>query len=50
MKSDKVKDSFIKVLLMKMYENNFAEPQLQNRANNRSINIMTNCQRMTRDF
>ena len=50
MESDKVKDSFIKVLLMKMYEHDFAEPQLQNRANKRSSNIMTNCRGMTRDF
>ena len=29
----KVKDSFIEVLLMKMYEHDFVEPQMQHRAN-----------------
>ena len=38
MQSDKVRDTSIKGLLMKMYEHNFVEPQLEHCANKMSIN------------
>ena len=38
MQSDKVRDTSIKGLLMKMYEHNFTEPQLEHCANKMSIN------------
>ena len=45
--SDKVRDTSIEGLLMKMYKHDFVEPQLQDCAN--KISIMINCQETTGD-
>ena len=45
--SDKVRDTSIEGLLMKMYKHDFVEPQLQHCAN--KISIMINCQETTGD-
>ena len=38
MQSDKVRDTSIESLFIKMYEHDFVEPQLQHCANQKSIN------------
>ena len=47
--SDKVRNTSIESLLMKMYEHDFVEPQLQHCVNKISL-IMINYQGTTRDF
>ena len=47
--SDKVRDTSIEGLLMKMYEHDFTESQLQHSTNKISINLI-NCQGMSEKF
>ena len=49
MQSDKVRDTCIEGLLMKMGDRNFAEPQLQRCVNKKAL-FMTNCQETTGYF